>query len=71
MLSASLLLGWQDRKTLDSTLDALPGTHAIRARPGVGGEQIPLSDQQFEDLIRLHLADFTEQVKSSMRRARL
>ena len=52
----------QDRETLDATLGAAPGAHEIQARPEVGGQRIPLTDQQFEDLIRLHLADFTEQV---------
>lgn len=41
----------------------MAGTRTISARPEVGGQQIALSDQQFEDLIRLHLADFTEQVQ--------
>lgn len=56
----------QDRETLDATLDAPAGTHEIRARPEVGGERIPLTDQQFRDLITVHVADFIEQV--TMRR---
>lgn len=32
------------------------------ARPDVGGHEIALTDQQFEDLITVHLADWLEQV---------
>jgi hypothetical protein len=52
----------QDRETLDATLDAPAGTHEIRARSELGGDRIPLSDQQFLDLITVHVADFIEQV---------
>ena len=36
---------------------------ASQARPDVGGERIPLSKQQFSDLITVHLADWLEQVR--------
>ena len=51
-----------DRATLDATLSAAPGTHAIRARPALGGHEIKLTDEQFHDLITVHLADWLEQV---------
>lgn len=40
---------------------------AFQARPDVGGERIPLSEQQFTDLITVHLADWLEQVRPSPR----
>ncbi len=52
-----------ERSTLDATLDAAPGEHCVRARPDVGGERIPLTDQQFTDLITVHLADWLEQAR--------
>ena len=41
---------------------------AFQARPDVGGERIPLSEQQFTDLITVHLADWLEQVRLMLRR---
>jgi hypothetical protein len=55
-----------DRISLDSTLDAAPGEHCVRARPDVGGERIPLNDRQFTDLITVHLADWLEQARPSL-----
>ncbi len=52
-----------DRATLDATLSAPPGTHSIRARPAVGGHEIPLTDEQFTDLVTVHVADWLEQVR--------
>ncbi|CAL8468548.1 g8088 [Coccomyxa elongata] len=52
-----------DRETLDATLSAPAGKHTIRARPDVGGHEIVLTDQQFSDLITVHLADWLEQVE--------
>lgn len=54
-----------DRATLDATLSAPAGQHSIRARPDVGGAHIPLTDQQLEDLITVHLADWLEQARSA------
>jgi hypothetical protein len=53
-----------DRVTLDATLSAPAGKHKIMARPDVGGHEIALTDQQFEDLITVHLADWLEQVQT-------
>ena len=53
----------QDRETLDATLSAPSGGHEIRSRSELGGERIPLTDQQFMDLITVHVADFIEQVR--------
>ena len=53
-----------DRVTLDATLSAPAGKHKIKARPDVGGHEIALTDQQFEDLITVHLADWLEQVQT-------
>ena len=50
-----------DRTTLDAALDAAPGERWLMARPDVGGERIALSEQQFTDLITVHLADWLEQ----------
>jgi len=55
-----------DRISLDSTLDAAPGEHCVRARPDVGGERIPLNDRQLTDLITVHLADWLEQARPSL-----
>lgn len=50
-----------DRTTLDAALDAAPGERWLMARPDVGGERITLTEQQFTDLITVHLADWLEQ----------
>ena len=50
-----------DRATLDACLDQT--THPISARPEVGGHTINLDQQQFSDLITVHLADWLEQVQ--------
>lgn len=55
-----------DRATLDATLAAALGTHAIKARPALGGHDIKLTDEQFQDLITVHLADWLEQVGSGL-----
>lgn len=52
-----------DRASLDATLSAPAGKHKIRARTDVGGHEIVLTDQQFSDLITVHLADWLEQVQ--------
>jgi len=58
-----------DRLSLDSQLDAAPGQHSVRARPEVGGHQIPLTDQEHTDLITVHLADWLEQVEREAQKA--
>lgn len=51
-----------DRATLDETLSHGSGAHFVLARPEFGGHKIPLTDQQFTDLISVHLADWLQQV---------
>ncbi len=53
----------QDRETLDATLSASSGAHEIRSRSELGGDRISLTDQQFMDLITVHVGDFIEQVR--------
>ena len=48
--------------SLDTTLDAPAGQHSVVAHKQHGGHRIPLTDQQFRDLIVVQLADWLEQV---------
>lgn len=51
-----------DLASLDATMDAPPGKHHVMARKQHGGHPIPLTDQQYRDLITVQLADWLEQV---------
>lgn len=52
-----------DLASLDATVDAAPGEHFVMARKQHGGKRIPLTDQQYRDLITVQLADWLEQVR--------
>ena len=55
-----------DRLSVDNDLDAAPGTHAFRARPELGGFDIPMDDDDmWFDFITLTLADWLEQVEGA------
>ncbi len=43
-------------------MDAPSGKHHVMARKQHGGQPIPLTDQQYRDLITVQLADWLEQV---------
>ena len=49
--------------SLDATMDAASGKHSVMARKQHGGHTIPLTDQQYRDLITVQLADWLEQVR--------
>lgn len=51
-----------DLASLDATMDAPSGKHHVMARKQHGGHPIPLTDQQYRDLITVQLADWLEQV---------
>lgn len=51
-----------DLRSLDATMDAPSGKHFVLARKQHGGHEIPLTDQQYQDLITVQLADWLEQV---------
>ena len=53
-----------DLASLDATMDAPSGKHHVVARKQHGTEQVPLTDQQYHDLITVQLADWLEQVHS-------
>ncbi|KAL3161203.1 hypothetical protein ABBQ38_009572 [Trebouxia sp. C0009 RCD-2024] len=52
-----------DLASLDATMDAPSGKHHVMARKQHGGHPIPLTDQQYRDLITVQLADWLEQVE--------
>ena len=54
-----------DRLSVDNDLDSPPGTHAFKARPELGGFDIPTSDTFWFDFISLTLADWLEQVEGA------
>lgn len=51
-----------DLASLDATVDAPAGEHFVMARKQHGGKRMPLTDQQYRDLITVQLADWLEQV---------
>ena len=51
-----------DLASLDATMSHPSGQHCVMARQQHGGEKIPLTDQQYTDLITVQLADWLEQV---------
>ena len=50
---------------MDLTLIDLPGHHKLLLREEHGSKVVKLTDQQFLDLITVHLADWLEQVAMS------
>ena len=52
-----------DLASLDATMDAPSGKHHVTARKQHGGQPVPLTDQQYRDLITVQLADWLEQVQ--------
>ncbi len=50
-----------DLVSLDVTMDAPSGKHQVMARKQHGSYVIPLTDQQYRDLITVQLADWLEQ----------
>lgn len=54
-----------DLASLDATMNAPSGGHQVLARKQHGSCMIPLTDQQYRDLITVQLADWLEQVCSS------
>ena len=55
-----------DLASLDATMDAPSGKHHVMARKQHGGQPIPLTDQQYRDLITVQLADWLEQVHCAL-----
>lgn len=55
-----------DLASLDATMDAPSGKHQVMARRQHGGQPIPLTDQQYRDLITVQLADWLEQVHCAL-----
>ena len=51
-----------DLASLDATMGDEPGQHNIRAREQHGGKLVPLTDEQYRNLITVQLADWLEQV---------
>ena len=51
-----------DLASLDATMDHAAGQHYVMAREQHGGAKVPLTDQQYHDLITVQLADWLEQV---------
>lgn len=51
-----------DRATLDASLDHSSSRKTVEARKEVGGAKIELDEQQFRDLISVHLGDWLQQV---------
>ncbi len=51
-----------DLASLDATMGAPSGKHQVMARKQHGNHVIPLTDQQYRDLITVQLADWLEQV---------
>lgn len=58
-----------DRLSVDNDLDSPSGAHAFRARPEMGGFDIPLDDRDWFDFITLTLGDWLEQVEGAARAA--
>ena len=54
-----------DRLSVDNDLDSPSGAHAFRARPEMGGFDIPLDDRDWFDFITLTLGDWLEQVEGA------
>ena len=54
---------FMDRATLDAAALLACGPYAVRHRES--GEMVPLTDAEFDDLCRVHLADYLEQVPRS------
>ncbi|KAK9805046.1 hypothetical protein WJX73_006614 [Symbiochloris irregularis] len=52
-----------DLASLDATMCDPDGQHSILARQDQGGHRVPLTDQQYRDLITVQLADWLEQVE--------
>lgn len=52
-----------DLASLDATMNAPSGRHQVLARKQHGSCMIPLTDQQYRDLITVQLADWLEQVE--------
>ena len=51
-----------DRASLDASLDREAGSHFVTARLEAGNHSIPLTDQQLDDLVAVHLCDWLQQV---------
>ena len=51
-----------DLASLDATMGAPSGKHQVMARKQHGNHVIPLTGQQYRDLITVQLADWLEQV---------